>query len=47
LFFTVVPIAKLESEEETFMQLPLTQITWYHHISLLSKVKDEVERHKN
>lgn len=27
-----------------FVQVPLAQITWYHHISLLSKVKDDVER---
>ena len=26
------------------VQVPLAQITWYHHISLLSKVKDEAER---
>ena len=23
-----------------FMQVPLAQITWYHHISMLPKVKD-------
>lgn len=27
-----------------WIKVPLTQITWYHHISLLSKVKNEVER---
>ena len=27
-----------------FLQVPLAQITWYHHISLLSKVKDDTER---
>ena len=26
------------------MQIPLAQISWYHHISLLSKVKDEAQR---
>lgn len=26
------------------MQVELAQITWYHHISLLSKVKDIAER---
>lgn len=31
-----VPLAKLK--------IPLTQITWYHHISLFSKVKDMAER---
>jgi hypothetical protein len=34
-----VPLAKLEKEGETFVQVPLAQITWYHHISLLPKVK--------
>ncbi len=27
-----------------FLQVPLAQISWYHHISLLSKVKDVAER---
>ena len=26
------------------MQVPLAQITWYHHISLLTKVKDKSQR---
>jgi predicted nuclease of restriction endonuclease-like (RecB) superfamily len=26
------------------VQVPLAQITWYHHISLLAKVKDTKER---
>ena len=26
------------------LQVPLAQITWYHHISLLTKVKDDIER---
>ena len=26
------------------LQVPLAQISWYHHISLLSKVKDEAQR---
>lgn len=26
------------------MQVPLAQITWYHHISLLTKVKDTAAR---
>ena len=26
------------------LQVPLAQITWYHHISLLTKVKDNIER---
>jgi predicted nuclease of restriction endonuclease-like (RecB) superfamily len=36
-----VPLAQTENE---FMQVPLAQITWYHHISLLSKVKNTAER---
>ena len=36
-------LAKLESHDG-FIQVPLTQITWYHHISLLPKVKDAAER---
>lgn len=40
-----VTLAKLESEDKEFVQVPLVlQISWYHHISLLSKVKDEAER---
>ena len=39
-----VPLAKLEDKEQEIVQVPLAQITWYHHISLLSKVKDDVER---
>jgi len=34
-----VPHAKLEKDGEIFVQVPLAQITWYHHISLLPKVK--------
>jgi predicted nuclease of restriction endonuclease-like (RecB) superfamily len=30
--------------DETFVQEVLAQITWYHHITLLEKVKDEQER---
>lgn len=36
-----VPLAQLESE---FVQVPLAQITWYHHITLITKVKDVKER---
>lgn len=39
-----VPLAKLEKNNKEFVQVPLTQITWYHHISLLSKVNDDAER---
>ena len=37
-------LAELENEGKLFVQVPLAQITWYHHISLLSKVKDIAER---
>ena len=33
------PILQVEK-----VQVPLAQITWYHHISLISKVKDKLER---
>jgi predicted nuclease of restriction endonuclease-like (RecB) superfamily len=36
-----VPLAQSKNE---FVQVPLAQITWYHHISLLTKIKDTVER---
>ena len=36
--------AELEDKERESVQVPLAQITWYHHISLLSKVKDVAER---
>ena len=39
-----VTLAKLESEDKEFVQVPLAQISWYHHISLLSKVKDDAQR---
>ena len=39
-----VSLAKLEGEGRKFIQVPLSQITWYHHISLLPKVKSIVER---
>ena len=39
-----VPLAKLEKEGKEFVQVPLAQITWYHHISLLPKVKSLPER---
>jgi predicted nuclease of restriction endonuclease-like (RecB) superfamily len=39
--FVQVPLAQNDSE---FVQVSLAQITWYHHISLLTKVKDPIER---
>lgn len=38
-----VALAKLEKANKEFVQVPLAQITWYHHISLLSKVKDDTD----
>lgn len=39
-----VELAKLQTQGEEYIQVPLTQISWYHHISLLPKVKDIVQR---
>lgn len=36
-------LAKLDSDT-AFVQVSLAKITWYHHISLISKVKDLRER---
>ncbi len=36
------PLAKLDSPQ--FVHAPLAQISWYHHITLLDKVKDPTER---
>lgn len=41
--FPIVQVPLAQSKDE-FMQVPLAQITWYHHISLLTKVKDRKER---
>ena len=38
-----VPLAQSQTKNE-FVQVSLAQINWYHHISLLSKVKDTAER---
>ena len=37
-------LAKLKEDGQEFVQVPLAQITWYHHISLLTKVKSDIER---
>jgi predicted nuclease of restriction endonuclease-like (RecB) superfamily len=47
--FTIVQpsLAQLqgaENEQSEFLQGALAQITWYHHITLLTKVKDEATR---
>lgn len=39
-----VPLIKIEKNGEQFMQVQLVQITWYHHISLIPKVKSLAER---
>lgn len=41
--FPIVQVPLAQSGGE-FVQVPLAQITWYHHISLLTKVKDTAER---
>lgn len=41
--FPIVQVPLAQSKVE-FMQVPLAQITWYHHISLLTKVKKTFER---
>lgn len=38
-----VPLAQLNNEDN-FVQVSLAQITWYHHISLLTKIKNTNER---
>lgn len=43
-----VPLAKLETTEKdnsSILQAPLAKITWYHHITLLDKVKDSATRY--
>ena len=39
-----VPLAELIKADKDYAEIALTQVAWYHHISLLSKVKDEAER---
>lgn len=36
--------ANLHIDADGFVQVPLAQVSWYHHISLMSKVKDDVAR---
>lgn len=38
------PPAQLKKDKLPFVQVPLAQITWYHHITLLDKIKDANER---
>ena len=37
-------LTELKESDKDFVQVPLTQITWYHHISLIPKVKDIAQR---
>lgn len=37
-------LAELTESGQDFVQVPLAQISWYHHISLIPKVKDIAER---
>lgn len=37
-------LAELECDGNGFVQVPLAQISWYHHISLISKVRNDAER---
>ncbi|MBQ6208996.1 MAG: DUF1016 family protein [Prevotella sp.] len=37
-------LAELVKDGKEFLNVPLTQITWYHHISLLPKIKDAAKR---
>ena len=41
--FPIVQVPLAQSKNE-FVQVPLAQITWYHHITLLTKIKDIRER---
>ena len=37
-------LAELQIDNNEFVEIPLTQITWYHHTSLIPKVKNDAER---
>ncbi len=39
-----VPLAELDGKASEFLQVPLAEIPWYHHISLIPKVKALKER---
>ena len=42
--FPIVQVPLAQSGETEIVQVPLAQITWYHHISLITKVKNIAER---
>ncbi len=37
-------LAELPCDESGFVQVPLTQISWYHHMSLITKLSADAER---
>ena len=37
-------IEQLKNDDGDFLQVPLAKLSWYHHISLLPKAKDEATR---
>ncbi len=37
-------IEQLKDKEGDFLQVPLAKLSWYHHISLLPKAKDDATR---
>ena len=37
-------IEQLKNDDGDFLQVPLAKMSWYHHISLLPKVKDDATR---
>lgn len=37
-------LAELPCDESGFVQVPLTQISWYHHMSLITKLSVDAER---
>lgn len=42
--FPIVQVSLAQNEENKIVQVSLAQITWYHHISLITRVKDIAER---
>ena len=42
--FPIVQVPLAQNAADETVQVPLAQITWYHHISLITRVKDISER---
>jgi predicted nuclease of restriction endonuclease-like (RecB) superfamily len=38
------PAATIQNVEDSILQVVLAKLTWYHHITLLDKIKDRTER---